>query len=404
MAANKKSSKLKEPVRVRTKKLADGSESYYLDIYVNGKRSYEFLKMYHLPEVNARVREQNRATREAVETIKSQRIIEITNSRVGIKSKSAWQKLTLADWLEKFYSNQERKGIKRVEKLRSIIKVINQYGKGTRMGDIDKKWALGFIDWIQHTYTGRQGKPLEQGTVHTYTGRQGKPLEQGTVVSYISQLSIALNAAVRAEWLDENPFMLLSASERVKKPESKRQFLAIEEVKLLIATECRNMTVKQAYLFSCYCGLRLSDMETLRWKDIICNDGRYMIATVQQKTSTPIYTPLSQNAVKWLPERKPDDNDDTLVFAELPSRPTTNKILKQWVEKAGIDKKITYHTSRHTFGTMMMTVGADLYTTCKLMGHADVRTTQIYAKIVDSKKIEAVDMVDRMFEQQEAQK
>ena len=84
---NKKSSKLKEPVRVRTKKLADGSESYYLDIYVNGKRSYEFLKMYHLPEVNARVREQNRATREAVEAIKSQRIIEITNSKAGIKSK-----------------------------------------------------------------------------------------------------------------------------------------------------------------------------------------------------------------------------------------------------------------------------------------------------------------------------
>ena len=173
-------------------------------------------------------------------------------------------------------------------------------------------------------------------------------------------------------------------------------------MKLLIATECRNKTVKQAYLFSCYCGLRLSDMETLCWKDIICNDGRYMIATVQQKTSTPIYTPLSQNAVKWLPERKPDNNDETLVFAELPSRPTTNKILKQWVEKAGIGKKITYHTSRHTFGTMMMTVGADLYTTCKLMGHADVRTTQIYAKIVDSKKIEAVDMVDRMFEREEA--
>ena len=91
MTANKKSSKLKEPVRVRTKKLADGSESYYLDIYVNGKRSYEFLKMYHLPEVNARVREQNRATREAVEAIKSQRIIEITNSKAGIKSKSAWR-------------------------------------------------------------------------------------------------------------------------------------------------------------------------------------------------------------------------------------------------------------------------------------------------------------------------
>lgn len=383
MAAAKKSSKLKEPVRVRTKKLANGSESYYLDIYVDGKRSYEFLKMYHLPEVNAAVKEQNRATRAAVEAIKSQRIIDITNSKAGIKTKSAWAKLTLADWLEKFYALQERKGIKKVEKLRSIIKIVNEYSRNTKMGDIDKKWALGFIDLIQHTYKGRNGF-----------------VAQGTAVSYISTLSIALNAAVRAEWLGENPFMLLSPAERVKKPESKRQFLTIEEMKTLIDTDCRSEIVKQAYLFSCYSALRLSDIENLRWKDIVCNDGKYMIATVQQKTSTPIYTPLSKNAIKWLPERKTDD-DNALVFAELPSRTMINKVLRQWVEKAGIDKVITYHTSRHTFGTMMMTVGADLYTTCKLMGHADVRTTQIYAKIVDSKKIEAVGMVDKMFEQRE---
>ena len=381
MTANRKSGRLKEPVRVRTKKLADGSESYYLDIYVDGKRSYEFLKMYHLPEVNVRVREQNRATRAAVETIKSQRIIEITNSKAGIKTKSAWAKLTLADWMERFYALQERKGIRKIEKLRSVIKVVNQYGRNTKMGDIDKKWALGFIGWIQHTYKGRNGN-----------------VKQGTAVSYISMLSIALNAAVRAEWLGENPFMQLSAAERVKKPESKRQFLTIEEMKTLIATGCRSEIVKQAYLFSCYSALRLSDIENLRWKDLVCNDGRYMIATVQQKTSTPIYTPLSRNAIRWLPERK-TDNDNALIFATLPSRPTTNKMLGQWVKKAGIDKKITYHTSRHTFGTMMMTVGADLYTTCKLMGHADVRTTQIYAKIVDSKKIEAVGMVDKLFEQ-----
>ena len=138
MTANRKSGRLKEPVRVRTKKLADGSESYYLDIYVDGKRSYEFLKMYHLPEVNAAVREQNRATRAAVETIKSQRIIDITNSKAGIKTKSAWAKLALADWMERFYALQERKGIRKIEKLRSVIKVVNQYGRNTKMGDIDK--------------------------------------------------------------------------------------------------------------------------------------------------------------------------------------------------------------------------------------------------------------------------
>ena len=80
MATTKKSTRLKEPVKVRTKKLADGSESYYLDIYVDGKRSYEFLKLYLLPEINPMVKEQNRATKAAVEAIKSKRIIELTHS------------------------------------------------------------------------------------------------------------------------------------------------------------------------------------------------------------------------------------------------------------------------------------------------------------------------------------
>ncbi len=86
MATTKKSTRLKEPVKVRTKKvLADGSESYYLDIYVDGKRSYEFLKLYLLPEINPMVKEQNRATKAAVEAIKSKRIIELTHSKAGLK-------------------------------------------------------------------------------------------------------------------------------------------------------------------------------------------------------------------------------------------------------------------------------------------------------------------------------
>lgn len=110
----KKTTKLKEPVRVRTKKLADGSESFYLDIYVDGKRSYEFLKLYLLPEVNQKVKEQNRATRAAVEAIKSQRIIEITNGKAGIKRASGWQKLLLTDWLDRFKAAQERKGVRNI--------------------------------------------------------------------------------------------------------------------------------------------------------------------------------------------------------------------------------------------------------------------------------------------------
>ena len=380
----KKTTKLKEPVRVRTKKLADGSESFYLDIYVDGKRSYEFLKLYLLPEVSAKVKEQNRATRAAVEAIKSQRIIDITNGKAGIKRTSGWQKLLLTDWLDRHVANQERKDIRNIGTLKSVVRIVTTYAKKTRMGDIDKKWSLGFIDWLQNTYIPVISKD-----------KDNKHLSSGTAATYVSQLSAALNAAVRAEHLGENPFMLLSASEKIKKPESQRQFLTIEEIKMMIAAECSNLTVKQAYLFSCYCGLRISDIYALRWKDVRMNDGRYMLSVVMKKTATPIYIPLSANALAWMPERT---DDESCVFAGLPTEPTVNKILGMWAKSAGIDKHLTFHTSRHTFGTLMMTVGADLYTTCKLMGHSDVRTTQIYAKIVDSKKIEAVNLVDKMFE------
>ena len=380
----KKTAKLKEPVRVRTKKLADGSESFYLDIYVDGKRSYEFLKLYLLPEVSAKVKEQNRATRAAVEAIKSQRIIDITNGKAGIKRTSGWQRLLLTDWLDRHVANQERKGIRNIGTLKSVVRIVTAYAKKTRMGDIDKKWSLGFIDWLQNTYIPVISKD-----------KDNKHLSSGTAATYVSQLSAALNAAVRAELLGENPFTLLSASEKIKKPESQRQFLTIEEIKMMIAAECSNLTVKQAYLFSCYCGLRISDIYALRWKDVRMNDGRYMLSVVMKKTATPIYIPLSANALAWMPERT---DDESCVFAGLPTEPTVNKILGMWAKSAGIDKHLTFHTSRHTFGTLMMTVGADLYTTCKLMGHSDVRTTQIYAKIVDSKKIEAVNLVDKMFE------
>ena len=100
--------------------------------------------------------------------------------------------------------------------------------------------------------------------------------------------------------------------------------------------------------------------------------------------------------MKWLPERG-DVPDDGKVFDGLIAEPNINKVLAKWVAAAGITKKITYHTSRHTFATMMLTLGADLYTTCKLLGHANVKTTQLYAKIVDSKKVEAVNLVNDIF-------
>ena len=381
MSPRKKSSRLKEPVKVRTKKLADGSESYYLDIYVDGRRSYEFLKLYLLPEINPMVREQNRATKAAVEAIKSRRIIELTHSKAGLKKTSVRSGMLLDDWMAAYLAEQERKGVRGVKLLRTVCRLLPLYRKKVRMREIDKDWCTDFIDWIQHTYRTRWGKPLSPKSAADYVG----------------YFSTALNAAVRAEVIPENPIMTLTPTERIKVPESKREFLTIDEIKTLIATECPREDVKRAYLFACYCGLRLSDVRALRWCDLSKDGERWRASVVMKKTTTPIFLPLSSQAMKWLPERG-DAPDDGKVFDGLIAEPNINKVLAKWVAAARITKKITYHTSRHTFATMMLTLGADLYTTCKLLGHANVKTTQLYAKIVDSKKDEAVNLVDKVFD------
>lgn len=383
MAANGKKTKLKEPVKVRTKKLADGSESYYLDIYVDGKRQYEFLKLYRLPEINARIKEQNRATLAAVETIKSKRIIELTNNKAGLKNTSGRSKMLLTDWMRTFYEEQKRRGVRGVKLLGTVSNLISIYiGKNkVRMGDIDKDFCVAFIRWLQSGYKTTWGNPLSPKSMSDYVG----------------YFSTALNAAVRADIIPENPFMSLTPTERIKVPESKREFLTVDEIKTLIVTKCPREDVKRAYLFACYCGLRLSDVYALRWCDISKDGEQWRTSVVMKKTTTPIFLPLSLQAMKWLPERG-DAPDNGKVFDGLIAEPNINKVLAKWTKAAGITKKITYHTSRHTFATMMLTLGADLYTTSKLLGHSNVKTTQIYAKIVDSKKVEAVNLVDSVFD------
>ena len=173
-------------------------------------------------------------------------------------------------------------------------------------------------------------------------------------------------------------------------------FLTVDEIKSLIATDCPREDVKRAYLFACFCGLRFGDVAGMKWGDLILDGGQWRVTVVMQKTAKPIYQPLSESAMSWLPERG-DASPDDAVFGTLPALARINLMLKVWAKAAGITKRVSFHTSRHSFATMMLTLGADLYTTCKLLGHSNVKTTQIYAKIVDSKKVEAVNLLDKAF-------
>ncbi len=177
-------------------------------------------------------------------------------------------------------------------------------------------------------------------------------------------------------------------------PESVRSYMTIEEVRALIATPVQDGRVKNAYLFSCFCGLRISDIVGLKWKNVFVDNGQYRLAVAMQKTKEPIYLPLSNEALKWMPEREDKAADDH-VF----SLPSEHQPVSQAVSRAaGITKRFTFHTARHTFATMMLTLGADLYTVSKLLGHTSVRMTQVYAKIINQKKDEAVNLVNGLFD------
>ena len=147
------------------------------------------------------------------------------------------------------------------------------------------------------------------------------------------------------------------------------------------------------------CGLRWSDVKALTWGEVKQSGESFWIETRMVKTQQMLYLPLSQDAVALIPERN-DAPDSAHVFV-LPTLDCAESVIAQWVKDAGINKHITFHCARHTFATLLLTMGGDLYTTSKLLGHKNISTTQVYAKIVDEKKAQAVNLLNGILNNKE---
>jgi len=149
--------------------------------------------------------------------------------------------------------------------------------------------------------------------------------------------------------------------------------------------------LKRAALFSALTGLRFSDIEKLVWGELEYIEGNgYFIQFKQKKTKGVEMMPISEQAYSLLGERKePTDK----VFEGLTYSAYSNKHLYQWIGGAGITKDITFHCFRHTFATLQLSKGTDIYTVSKMLGHRELKTTQIYAKIIDQTKRDAADKI-----------
>ena len=205
--------------------------------------------------------------------------------------------------------------------------------------DVDKEFLSEFTDYLR-----QMPKASKYGVLKT-----GGRLSANSVVSYYGTLRTAINRAYKEGIITVNPTKEFDFASKVRQEPSRREYLTIDELKTLINTECRHEIVKRAFLFSCLCGLRVSDIRKLRWCDLQRSGGRVRIEITMQKTKEPLYLPISDEALKWLPERG-EANDSDYIFP-LTHEGTVNDTLQHWAKVAGITKHISFHAARHPSST-----------------------------------------------------
>ncbi|MCQ2199149.1 MAG: site-specific integrase [Paludibacteraceae bacterium] len=366
--------KSKEPVKLRFKKLKNGSQSIYLDCYYNNQRTYDFLGLYINPERNKYDKIQNEITLQAALKIKSEKIISIIENKANLQKNN--KKITLLEWVKMFREEQKRKGLIVEKSTNSLIRILSKYNSKILLSAIDTEFCKKWIYYLQNIYTKTNGNKLKPGSSATYTDK----------------LSTAINQAVKLGYLEKNPFDLLESSDKIKVPESTRSYLTEEEFNHLKEVQWRNNTAKNIFLFCCYCGLRISDVYNLKWENIIIDGDYIRIEKTIKKTKKNIALPLCSAAQKLLPLKK-SNNKDNNVFPPITDYSLRTSI-KEAAKKAGINKNLTPHSARHTFATLLLSKDANIMTIKELLGHTSVETTMIYAKIIDKTKQKTVNLLD----------
>ena len=378
-------------ITIRTRTLRTGSRSIYLDFYDKGKRWNEYLNLFLVPDDEPDAKRLNDAVMAKANAIKSKRMLGIEDETEANGSKQVkLPKRVFADWLNDYVEgvrNNPSYAASTYCNFRSTVNMIKAYLQHLHrprmlMSKIDKGFILGFIDYIEHIYR------------NTKSPDHPKEMSPHTLHLYQSTLVRMLNAAVKDGVLDRNPFYSLERKDRIVKQQAEKEYLTKEELKAFADAPTVNETTKRAFLFCCITGLRYSDVSVLTWRDIRQGDNGWMVSVkAMRKTGKQVVIPLNQSAMSLLPDRtgcKPSQK----VF-DMTCLSACNKCLKKIAAAAGIEKKISYHTSRHTFAVLALAAGGDIYTVGKLLGHTSINSTQVYADVVMETKVEAINRISK---------
>ncbi|MDN5479917.1 MAG: site-specific integrase, partial [Chryseobacterium sp.] len=216
------------------------------------------------------------------------------------------------------------------------------------------------------------------------------PLSQNSKYSYFNKFKAALRNAFDDGYLTINYASKIKSFEQA---ESQREYLIFDELQRLAKAKCKYPVLKKAFLFSCLSGLRWSDINTLIWSEVRDEGDVTKVNFRQEKTDGVEYLYISKQARELLGERQ---GQQDRVFKGLKYGMTYNTEIIRWCNRAGVPKHITFHSARHTNAVLLLENGADIYTVSKRLGHREIRTTAIYAKIVDKKMKEAAEMIPEL--------
>lgn len=354
----------KTNITLRRRTLPSGRTTLYLDIVCGGRRRTESLGLFLVEERTRADRQRNRETERMAEEVLANRMAEARSERLGVDALHGGA----ANFREYFLGLARAR---RADVWGACLTQMERYDPSMgamALRDVSPSWVRGFREWLCH----------EAVTV------RGKRLRESSASVYLSCLKTCLNAAERDGLIGRSP---ARAVEGIRCETAERSFLTLDEVRRLAAMRQAGTVTGRAFLFSCLTGMRVSDVRRMTWGMVTRLGGFTRVTFSQQKTGGREYLDISDEAARLMGER---GAAGAAVFGELLTKRAVNEFVGRWVAAAGIAKHITFHCARHTFAVMMLDIGTDIYTVSKLLGHREISTTQVYAKVLDKNKRAAV--------------
>lgn len=373
-------------ITLRKKKLKDSRISLYLDYYLpeaEKPRRKESLNLYlkEKPRTPSE-REHNKQTLKLAENICSTRLLDLQHEHYDFEhliGKESKKSIDLIHYFEKVVIAQRHKS----EPVKSMwnsafhhVKIFCKH-KPVLLKAINKDWIEEYKFFL-----------LNEAMCKRFPD---KPVAQNSAQHFFAKLKYCLDQAAKERLMPYNPFTDVKG---ISKEEVIKEFLTLEELKRGVNTPCDSDLYKRAFLFGCFTGMRWSDIKQLKWENIAYSEMHgYNVRYQQKKTKGLENLPINKQAIALLD----DKNKQGLVFKNLTYNNRKMKnVFEKWMKDSNISKAITFHCSRHTFATLQLTLGTDIYTVSKLLGHKDVSVTQIYAKIINKVKVDAVNRIPEM--------